>query len=59
MDVGSLDSTGAFSADIPLTGELAQWSGKRIVAFIQDRQYGRIQGAAFRLLGPADVSNAR
>ena len=51
-DVGSLDSTGAFSADIPLTGELAQWSGKRIVAFVQDRQYGRIQGAAFRLLPP-------
>jgi hypothetical protein len=49
-DAGSLDSTGAFSSDIPLTGELAQWNGKRLVAFVQDRQYGRIQGAAFRML---------
>jgi hypothetical protein len=49
-DLGSLNSAGGFSADVPLTGELAQWSGKRIIAFVQDRQYGRIQGAAFRLL---------
>jgi hypothetical protein len=48
--VGALDSAGALNADIPLTGELAQWSGKRIIAFVQDRQTGRIQGAAFRLL---------
>jgi hypothetical protein len=51
--VGSLDSAGALSANIPLTGELAQWNGKRIIAFVQDRQTGRIQGAAFRLLLPA------
>lgn len=51
-DLGSLDSAGAFSADIPLTGELAQWNGKRIIAFVQNRQYGPIRGAAFRLLPP-------
>ena len=50
--VGSLDSAGAFSADMPLTGELAQWNGKRMISFVQDRQSGRIQGAAFRLLLP-------
>jgi len=51
--VGTLDSAVAWSADIPLTGELAQWNGKRIIAFVQDRQTGRIEGAAFRLLLPA------
>jgi hypothetical protein len=50
--VGTLDPAGALSADIPLTGELAQWNGKRIIAIVQDRQTGRIQGAAFRLLPP-------
>jgi hypothetical protein len=50
--VGTLGSAAAWSADIPLTGELAQWNGKRIIAFVQDRQTGRIQGAAFRLLPP-------
>jgi hypothetical protein len=33
--------------------ESEQWDGKRIVAFIQGQQYGRIQGAAFRLLSTA------
>jgi hypothetical protein len=51
-DMGGLDSAGAFSADIPLTGELAQWNSRRIIAFVQNRKYGRIQGAAFRLLLP-------
>ncbi|HTA47690.1 MAG TPA: DUF1223 domain-containing protein [Bryobacteraceae bacterium] len=51
--VGSLNSAGAFNADIPLTSELGQWSGKRIIAFVQDRQTGRIRGAAFRLFVPA------
>jgi hypothetical protein len=55
--VGTLDPAGAWSADIPLTGELAQWNGKRIIAFVQDRQIGRIQGAASRLLPPASSSN--
>jgi hypothetical protein len=50
--VGTLDSAGAWSADIPLTGELAQWNGKRIIAIVQDRQTGRIQGAVSRLLPP-------
>lgn len=54
--VGTLDPAGAWSADIPLTGELAPWNGKRIIAFVQDRQTGRIQGAASRLL-PASSSN--
>ena len=53
IDLGPSDPSGAFSADVPLTGELEQWSGKRIVAFIQGQQFGRIQGAAFRLLSTA------
>jgi hypothetical protein len=52
LDVGSLDTTGAFSADIPLIGELDRWNGRRIVAFVQDWQYGRIRGAGLRLLSP-------
>ncbi len=50
MDLGRLNTAGAFSADVPLTGELKQWNGKRIIAFVQDQQYGPIQGAASRLL---------
>jgi hypothetical protein len=50
MELGSLDTTGAFSADIPLTAAFEQWSGKRIIVFVQDQNYGRIRGAAFRLL---------
>jgi hypothetical protein len=50
MDLGHRNAAGAFSADIPLTGELEQWNGKRMIAFVQDQQYGPIQGAAFRLL---------
>jgi hypothetical protein len=46
-DVGRLDLEKGFSADIPLTGE---WSGKRLIAFLQDGQFGRIQGASMRLL---------
>ena len=38
--------------DIPLAGESEQLNGKRIIAFVQDQEYGRIQGAAFRLLAP-------
>jgi hypothetical protein len=52
VNLGRLDAAGGFSADIPLTGELEQWSGKRIIAFVQDQHYGRIRGAAFRLLSP-------
>jgi hypothetical protein len=50
IDLGRVDAAGAFSTDIPLTGELEQWRGKRIVAFVQDPQYGQIRGAASRLL---------
>jgi hypothetical protein len=57
-DLGNLDSAGAFSADIPLTGELAQWNGKRIVAFVQNRQYGPIRGAVSRLLPPTAPNQA-
>jgi hypothetical protein len=53
MDLGPLNSARAFSTDIPLTGELEHWNGKRIIAFVQDQQYGRIRGAAFRLLSSA------
>jgi len=52
MDLGPLDLAKAFSIDIPLAGELEQWNGKRIISFVQDQEYGRIQGAAFRLLAP-------
>ena len=51
--VGTLDLAGGLSADIPLTGDLAQWSGRRIIAFVQDQRSGRIQGAAVRLLAPS------
>jgi hypothetical protein len=50
LDVGRLDSGGTFRSEIPLEGELGQWSGRRIIAFVQGPQYGRIQGAAVRLL---------
>jgi hypothetical protein len=53
VDLGRLEAAGGFSADIPLTGALEQWSGKRIIAFVQDQHYGRIRGAAFRLLSLA------
>jgi hypothetical protein len=52
-DLGTLDAVATFSADIPLTGELEQWNGKRIIVFVQNQQYGRIRGAAFRRLTPA------
>jgi hypothetical protein len=52
-DLGRLDPAGAFSIDLPLTGELDQWSGKRFVAFVQDQGYGRIHGGAVRLLSAA------
>jgi hypothetical protein len=53
MELGRLNADGAFAADIPLTGAFAQWGGKRIIAFVQDQNYGRIRGAALRLLSPA------
>ncbi len=53
VDIGRLDAAGGFSADIPLAGELEHWSGKRMVAFVQEQQFGRIEGAAARLLAPA------
>jgi hypothetical protein len=49
-ELGHVDPAGVFSAAIPLTGELEHWNGKRLIAFVQDQQEGRIQGAAFRLL---------
>jgi hypothetical protein len=52
VELGRLDAAGAFSADIPLTDAFGQWSGKRIIALVQDRDYGRIRGAALRLLSP-------
>ena len=51
-DFGRMDSTRVFSADIALTGELENWSGKRLIVFVQDEHYGPIRGAAFRLLPP-------
>jgi hypothetical protein len=56
LDLGLLDAAGAFSADIPLTGVLAHWSGKRIIAFVQNQHFGRIRGAAFRLLSPTALN---
>ena len=53
MDLGPLEAARGFGTDIPLTGELEHWNGKRIIAFVQDQQYGRIRGAAFRLLSTA------
>ncbi len=53
VDLGRLNANGTFSADLRLTGELGHWNGKRIIAFVQNQQYGRIQGAAFRLLSAA------
>jgi len=53
IDLGPSDPSGAFSADVALTGELEQWDGKRIVAFVQGKGSGRIEGAAFRLLSTA------
>ena len=49
-DAGSTQADGTFSADIPLTGQLAQWQGKRLVAFLQDEAQGPIRGAALRNL---------
>ena len=53
IDFGRIEPSGRFSADVPLTGELANWEGKRFIAFVQGQQYGRIQGAAVRLLSAA------
>jgi hypothetical protein len=50
VDVGNLDASGAFNADVPLAGELEHWNGKRIIAFVQKQPFGRIKGAGFRLL---------
>jgi len=50
IDLGHLDPAGTFSTDFPLTGDLERWSGKRFIAFVQDQEYGRIRGAAVRLL---------
>ena len=52
LQQGGYATAGAFSADIALNGELEHWNGKRIIAFVQDQHYGRIRGAAFRLLSP-------
>jgi len=49
-DFGGLAPAGSRGIDIPLTGELQDWRGKRLVVFIQDRQHGRIGGAAYLLL---------
>lgn len=58
LDLGRVDGAGTFSADIPLTGELAHWNGKRIIVFVQDPQFGRIRGAALRLLSPLEPAPA-
>ncbi len=50
IDFGRIQPSGSFSADVPLTGELANWEGKRFIAFVQGPRYGRIQGAGVRLL---------
>jgi hypothetical protein len=50
--VGRLENR-PFSLDLPLTGELAQWNGKRLVVFVQSAEAGKIQGAAFRILSLA------
>ena len=50
IDVGRVEPAGFFSLDVPLTGELANWEGKRFIAFVQGQQYGRIQGAGVQLL---------
>jgi len=55
IDAGRLDRR-PFSLDIPLTGELDQWSGKRMIAFVQEQDFGRIYGAAYRVL-PASLPN--
>ena len=52
-DLGTLDAAGAFSGDVTLTGELESWNSKRIIVFVQNQQYGRIRGAAVRLLPDA------
>ena len=53
-DAGPAQADGTFSVDIPLTGQLARWQGKRLVAFLQDETQGPIRGAALRNL-PASV----
>ena len=49
-DLGRINPTQGFSQSVPLTGELKQWDGMRLIAFVQEREYGRIQGAAVRVL---------
>jgi hypothetical protein len=56
MDLGLMDPSGVFRADIPLTGELEHWNGKRLIAFVQEEQDGPIRGAAFRLLPPTALN---
>jgi hypothetical protein len=55
VDVGPLDAAGAFDADVVLANELRQWSGKRIIAFVQEQPFGKIRGADVRLLPSALV----
>jgi hypothetical protein len=52
-DLGAVDAVGAFHADFLLTDELEHWNGRRLIAFVQNQQYGRIRGAAAQLLAPA------
>ena len=49
-DLGRFNPIKGFSQSVPLTGELKQWDGMRLIAFVQEREYGRIQGAAVRVL---------
>ena len=55
IDVGRLEPR-PFGLDLPLTGELERWAGKRLVVFIQEEEVGKIHGAAFRLLSSADTN---
>ena len=51
-EAGKLGADGTFHKQISLPGDAAQWSGKRLVAFVQDANFGRIRGSASRLLQP-------
>jgi hypothetical protein len=53
-EVGRIGSDGKFRKQIPLSGDLTQWKGKRFIAFVQDADFGRIRGSASRVLSARD-----